>query len=155
MLGIRDYFTDSLISGAYHLIKLLMESLDKKPKSLPLLDDRDYPINLLRQRMIRGTATDLDELREKAMENAVIMDLAIGGSTNSTLHLPAIAHELGFSLPLSRFNDFNRKIPTLLAIWPNGSHDIVDLRAGPGFWIRRPTRFGRSGRRSSGRERSS
>ena len=72
-------------------------------------------------------------LTEKAIENAVIMDLAIGGSTNSTLHLPAIAHELGFSLPLSRFNDFNQKIPTLLSIDPNGEHTVVDLYAAGGI----------------------
>jgi len=66
-------------------------------------------------------------LTEKAIENAVIMDLAIGGSTNSTLHLPAIAHELGISLTLAKFNEFNRKIPTLLAITPNGPYEITDL----------------------------
>jgi dihydroxy-acid dehydratase len=70
-------------------------------------------------------------LGEKAVENALVVDLAIGGSTNSALHLPAIAHELGFELPLSRFNDFNRRIPTLCSIAPNGPHGIQDLyRAG-------------------------
>jgi dihydroxy-acid dehydratase len=70
-------------------------------------------------------------LDEKAVENALMVDLAIGGSTNSALHLPAIAHELGFELPLSRFNDFNRRIPTLCSIAPNGPHGIQDLyRAG-------------------------
>lgn len=72
-------------------------------------------------------------LTDKAIENAVIMDLAIGGSTNSTLHLPAIAHELGLSLPLSRFNELNRKIPTLLSIRPSGPHGIVDLYAAGGI----------------------
>jgi len=70
-------------------------------------------------------------LGEKAVENALMVDLAIGGSTNSALHLPAIAHELGLELPLSRFNDFNRRIPTLCSIAPNGPHGIQDLhRAG-------------------------
>ena len=50
-------------------------------------------------------------LNKKSLENALMVDLAIGGSTNSTLHLPAIARELGFDLPLSRFNDFNRESP--------------------------------------------
>jgi dihydroxy-acid dehydratase len=68
-----------------------------------------------------------------ALENAVIMDLAIGGSTNATLHLPAIAHELGLSLPLSKFNELNRKIPTLLSISPNGPHEILDLYAAGGI----------------------
>ncbi len=66
-------------------------------------------------------------LTREALENAVMMDLAIGGSTNSTLHLPAIAHELGIELPLSVFNDFNHRIPTLLSISPNGPHGMVDL----------------------------
>lgn len=70
-------------------------------------------------------------LTAKAVENALMVDLAIGGSTNSALHLPAIAHELGFELPLSRFNDLNRRIPTLCSIAPNGPHGIQDLyRAG-------------------------
>lgn len=72
-------------------------------------------------------------LTENAIENAVVMDLAIGGSTNSTLHLPAIAHELGFELPLTRFNELSRRIPTLLSIRPNGPHTIMDLYAAGGI----------------------
>ncbi|MCX5758212.1 MAG: dihydroxy-acid dehydratase [Candidatus Hydrogenedentes bacterium] len=72
-------------------------------------------------------------LTREALENAVMMDLAIGGSTNSTLHLPAIAHELGLELPLATFNEFNRKIPTLLSISPNGPHGMVDLYAAGGI----------------------
>lgn len=83
--------------------------------------------------MVEEELTARKIMTEKAMENAVIMDLAIGGSTNSTLHLPAIAHELGFSLPLSTFNDYNRKIPTLVAIRPNGPHGIIDLYGAGGL----------------------
>jgi len=83
--------------------------------------------------MIEEGLTARQIMNAKALDNAVIMDLAIGGSTNSTLHLPAIAHELGLSLPLSRFNDFNRKIPTLLAISPNGPHGIIDLYTAGGM----------------------
>ena len=83
--------------------------------------------------MVEEQLTARQILTEKSLENAVIMDLAIGGSTNATLHLPAIAHELGASLPLSKFNEFNRKIPTLLAISPNGPYGIVDLYAAGGI----------------------
>ena len=72
-------------------------------------------------------------LTAEAVENAVIMDLAIGGSTNAALHLPAIAHELGLELPLSRFNDFGRRVPTLLAIRPNGPYGIIDLHMAGGI----------------------
>jgi dihydroxy-acid dehydratase len=49
------------------------------------------------------------------------------------LHLPAIAHELGLKLPLSRFNELAAKIPTLLAISPNGPYGVVDLWAAGGM----------------------
>ena len=66
-------------------------------------------------------------LTQKSLENALMVSLAIGGSTNIALHLPAIAHELGLELPLSRFNDYSRIIPTLCGISPNGPHGMVDL----------------------------
>ena len=66
-------------------------------------------------------------LTPKAIENAIMVDLAIGGSTNSALHLPALAHEIGFDLPLQAFNDFSKRIPTLCAISPNGPYGITDL----------------------------
>ncbi|UCH87376.1 MAG: dihydroxy-acid dehydratase [Dehalococcoidia bacterium] len=72
-------------------------------------------------------------LTPKAIENAVMVDLAIGGSTNSTLHLPALAHEIGFDLPLKVFNDFNKRIPTLCAISPNGPYGITELYVAGGI----------------------
>jgi len=66
-------------------------------------------------------------LTPKAIENAIMVDLAIGGSTNAALHLPALAHEIGFDLPLKAFNDFSKRIPTLCAISPNGPYGITDL----------------------------
>jgi dihydroxy-acid dehydratase len=81
--------------------------------------------------MIREGLTAGKILTRKAIENAVMVDVAVGGSTNATLHLPALANEIGFELPLERFNEMNKKIPTLLGIAPNGPHGIVDLyRAG-------------------------
>jgi dihydroxy-acid dehydratase len=70
-------------------------------------------------------------LTRDALHNAVMTDLAIGGSTNATLHLPAIAHALGFELPLATFNEYNKRIPTLVGVSPNGPHGVPDLhRAG-------------------------
>jgi dihydroxy-acid dehydratase len=77
--------------------------------------------------MVEEELTARKILNRKAIENAIVMDLALGGSTNATLHLPALAHELGFELPLSVFNDYTKKIPTLCGISPNGPHGIIDL----------------------------
>ena len=83
--------------------------------------------------MVEEGLTARKIMTREAILNAVIMDLAIGGSTNTTLHLPAIAHSLGLELPLSVFNEYNEKIPTLLAISPNGPFGLIDLWAAGGI----------------------
>ncbi|UCD84626.1 MAG: dihydroxy-acid dehydratase, partial [Deltaproteobacteria bacterium] len=83
--------------------------------------------------MVEEELTARKILTREALENALMVDLAIGGSTNSTLHLPAIARELDIELPLSAFNDFNKRIPTLCAITPNGPYGVVDLYSAGGI----------------------
>lgn len=77
--------------------------------------------------MVEEELTTSKIITEKAIENAVMIDLAIGGSTNATLHLPALASEIGMELPLDTFNKYNQKIPTLCSIAPNGPHGVIDL----------------------------
>lgn len=69
----------------------------------------------------------LDIMTEKAFRNAITVDMAIGGSSNTALHLPAIAHEAGISLPLSLFDEISKKTPYLTKLSPGGSHHIIDL----------------------------
>jgi dihydroxy-acid dehydratase len=83
--------------------------------------------------MVEEGLTARKIMTRDALLNAVIMDLAIGGSTNTTLHLPAIAHSLGLELPLAIFNEYNERIPTLLAISPNGPFGLIDLWAAGGI----------------------
>ncbi len=78
-------------------------------------------------KMVEEDLTADKILTKKAIENALSVDMAIGGSTNAALHLPALAHELGIDLPLTAFNDFNKRIPTLCRLSPSGPHGITDL----------------------------
>jgi dihydroxy-acid dehydratase len=72
-----------------------------------------------------------DILRPGAFENAFAVDMALGGSTNSVLHLLALAHEVGVEFPLSKINEISAKTPHLCRLSPAGSHHIEDLdRAG-------------------------
>jgi len=81
--------------------------------------------------MVREGLSAGNILTRESLENAVMVDLAIGGSTNSTLHLPALARQLEIDLDLDLFNEYAKKIPTLVAVAPNGPHGVVDLyRAG-------------------------
>jgi dihydroxy-acid dehydratase len=68
-----------------------------------------------------------DILTTKAFENAVTVDMAIGGSTNTILHLPAIAHEAGLELPLDTFQAISQKTPQLCKLSPSGDHFVEDL----------------------------
>lgn len=70
-------------------------------------------------------------LTQKAFENAITVDMAFGGSTNTSLHLPAIAHEAGISLPLKTFNQISDRTPHLCHMSPAGPFHLQDLhRAG-------------------------
>lgn len=67
----------------------------------------------------------------EAFRNAIAVDVAMGGSTNTVLHLPAIAHEVGIKLELEEFNRMSAKTPHLCSVSPAGDHFMVDIhRAG-------------------------
>ena len=66
-----------------------------------------------------------------AFKNALAVDMALGCSTNTVLHIPAIAHEAGIKLDLELFNKISKKTPNLCHISPAGEHHVQDLhRAG-------------------------
>ena len=72
-------------------------------------------------------------LTKEAFENAIAVDMALGGSTNTTLHLPAIAKEAGLTLPLSTFDVIGRKVPHLCSMIPSGVYAMEDLDAAGGI----------------------
>lgn len=70
-------------------------------------------------------------INKNSIDNAIRMDMALGGSTNSVLHLTAIAGEAGVKLPLVRFDRISRDTPNLTKLRPAGDHSMEDLdRAG-------------------------
>jgi len=81
--------------------------------------------------MVKNNVSIKDITTMKSFENAIAVDMAIGASTNTVLHLPAIAHEAGIDLTLDLFDSISKKIPNLCKISPAGSHHMEDLdRAG-------------------------
>lgn len=72
-----------------------------------------------------------DIITKKSFENAIIIDMCIGGSTNTTLHLPDIAREFDIDINLNLFNEIGEKTPNLVRLSPSGVHTMDDLdRAG-------------------------
>jgi dihydroxy-acid dehydratase len=67
-----------------------------------------------------------------AFQNAIAVDMALGCSTNTVLHVPAIANEAGINLPLDLFNQVSVKTPHLCSLSPAGAHHLEDLNAAGG-----------------------
>jgi dihydroxy-acid dehydratase len=72
-------------------------------------------------------------LTKKAFENAITVDMAFGGSTNTSLHLPAIAKEAGIELSLAAFNEISEKTPHLCNMSPGGPHHLQELHQAGGI----------------------
>jgi dihydroxy-acid dehydratase len=68
-----------------------------------------------------------DIITKDAIANAFAVDMAMGGSTNSVLHLPAIAHEAGIDFPLPEVNKISQKVPHIVKLSPASSVHIEDL----------------------------
>ena len=72
-----------------------------------------------------------DIMTKNAFENAIRLDMAMGGSTNTVLHIPAIAKETGVDIDVDLFDKISRKTPNLCKIIPAGTHEMADIdRAG-------------------------
>lgn len=77
--------------------------------------------------LIKKNITSRKIMTRQAFENAIMVDLALGGSTNTVLHIPAIAHDAGIELPLETFDILSKKTPHLANMLPGGEHFLEDL----------------------------
>ncbi len=77
--------------------------------------------------LIKKNVTARKIMTRKAFENAIMVDLALGGSTNTVLHIPAIAHDAGVELPLETFDILSKNTPHLANMLPGGEHYLEDL----------------------------
>ncbi len=84
--------------------------------------------------MLKKDIRPKDIMTEKAFMNALAMDMALGCSTNSMLHLPAIAHEAGISLDLELINKVSSKTPNLCHLAPAGHTYMEDLYEAGGIY---------------------
>ena len=83
--------------------------------------------------LVRRNVTARKILTRAAFANAIRVDLALGGSSNSVLHLLAIAREAGVDLPLSEFDRLSRETPQLTTVTPGGPHMMEDVEYSGGI----------------------
>ncbi len=84
--------------------------------------------------LLKNNIRPRDIMTEKAFMNALTVDMALGCSTNSMLHLPAIAHECGIAIDLTVANDISAKTPNLCHLAPAGHAYMEDLNEAGGVY---------------------
>ncbi len=77
--------------------------------------------------LIKRDVRPRDIFTLEAFKNIIAVDMALGCSTNTALHLPAIAHEAKLTLPLELFNELSERVPNLCKLAPAGQHFMEDL----------------------------
>ncbi|NLY08272.1 MAG: dihydroxy-acid dehydratase [Tissierellia bacterium] len=77
--------------------------------------------------LLENEITPRKILTKEAFENAIMVDMAIGGSSNTVLHLVAIAHEAGVELKIEEFDEISKIVPKLCSFSPGGEYHMQDL----------------------------
>lgn len=83
--------------------------------------------------MVRRGIKPRDIMTREAFENAITVDMGMAGSTNTVLHLPAIANEAGIKLELDIFDEISSRTPYLAKMSPSGEHHVEDLHEAGGI----------------------
>lgn len=101
----------------------------------PALDERKraqaYETGKIIVDLVRKDVKPRDIMTAHAFENAITVDMAMGGSTNAVLHIPAIAREAGIEINVALFDEISRRTRNICSIIPAGAHEMADLdRAG-------------------------
>ncbi|HEX54731.1 MAG: dihydroxy-acid dehydratase [Candidatus Altiarchaeales archaeon] len=84
-------------------------------------------------KLIEKNLTPKKILTRNAFENAIMVDMALGGSTNTALHIPAIANEVGIEISLDLFDEISRKTPHITNIRPGGDFFMEDIEFAGGI----------------------
>jgi dihydroxy-acid dehydratase len=83
--------------------------------------------------LVKKNIKPLGIINEKSLENAIVVDMALGGSSNTVLHLMAIAHEAGIKLELETFDRISKNTPHITNLEPSGTHFMEDLEYAGGI----------------------
>jgi len=99
--------------------------------TIPAVDARRVQLAYRAGQQVMGVLANeirpRDVITEAAVYNAFAVDMALGGSTNSVLHLTAVAREAGIDFPLSLVNEISKRVPHICKLSPAGDYHIEDL----------------------------
>ena len=93
----------------------------------PLKRKQAYESGRRVMELVKEDIKPRDIMKKEAFENAIRVDMAMGGSTNTVLHIPAIARETGIDLGVDLFDAISRETPNLCSIIPAGDDEMADI----------------------------
>jgi len=93
----------------------------------PLKKKQAYETGRRIVELVKKDIKPKDIMTKNAFENAIRVDMAMGGSTNTVLHIPAIAKEAGVDISIESFDKISRETPNLCKIIPAGPYEIADI----------------------------
>jgi dihydroxy-acid dehydratase len=93
----------------------------------PLKKQQAYDSGRRIVELVREGVKPRDILTKNAFENAIRVDMAMGGSTNTVLHIPAIGKEAGIDIEVDLFDKISQETPNLCSIIPAGNHEMADI----------------------------
>ncbi len=97
----------------------------------PLKKKQAYETGRKIVELVKQQIKPRDIMTEHAFENAIMVDMAMGGSTNAVLHIPAVAREAEIEIEVDKFDEISRRTPNLCSIIPAGPFEMADIdRAG-------------------------
>ena len=93
----------------------------------PLKREQAYQSGKRIVELVKEDIKSRDIMTENAFQNAIRVDMAMGGSTNAALHIPAIARECGIDIDVDLFDKISRETPNLCSIIPAGTNEMADV----------------------------
>ncbi len=124
-------YTANTMAVVSEVLGMSLTGCATTPALDPLKKEQAYESGKRIVELIKKDIRPRQIMTEAAFENAVRVDMAMGGSTNAVLHIPAVAGEAGISVDLEMFDRIARETPHLCAIIPAGTHEMAEIhRAG-------------------------
>lgn len=126
-------FTANTMSTAFAIMGISPMGVNEIPAMDPKKDKACFEAGKLVMDLVRKNVKPSDIITRKSLENAISAVCMTGGSTNSVLHLMAVAHEVGVDLKIDDFDKISRKTPLLGDLKPGGKYVATDAYHAGGF----------------------
>jgi dihydroxy-acid dehydratase len=126
-------FTANTLAVVTEVLGMSLSGCATTPATDSIKKQQAYQTGLRIVELVKTGVRPRTLLTPQAFENAIRVDMAMGGSTNAVLHIPAIAKEAGIRLGVDRFDKIARETPNLCSVIPAGPYEMADIHKAGGI----------------------